>query len=104
MGLSHIVITYRRQDTVRYIFFSFLHYQSAKYHRSLERSVTHFEQPSIKTVTVCRIDCFSHFSKPLPPGIRLVELTVTYLQNCEEDNDCTGAQKAGRYHINEIVE
>ena len=31
-------------------------------------------------------------------------LTVTDVQNCEEDNDATGAQKAGRYHINEVVE
>ena len=81
-----------------------MHYQSARYHRSLERSVIHFEQLSIKTVTAFRIDCFSHFSKPRPPGVRLVELTVTDVQNCEKDNDCTGTQKAGRYHINEIVE
>ena len=84
--------------------FFFMHYQSARYHRSLERSVIHFEQPSIKTVPVGRIECFSHFSKPILPGIRLVELTVTDAQNCEEDNYCTGTQKAGRYHINEIVE
>ena len=33
-----------------------------------------------------------------PPG-----LTVTDVQNCEEDNDASGAQKAGRCHINEVV-
>ena len=41
---------------------------------------------------------------PPPPPPPTSGLTVTDVQNCEEDNDATGAQKAGRYHINEVVE